>query len=130
MLEIVTIAYKLGQKLSHQEKKINLKMVELHILSTSEYSSWKMRRPSLWKSKLGNSTHLKTLNNVHNTNHNNSSKQFVGWPPLIPLNCEQQKTKSMVNTIARGLEARPYQSTLKYPNYKKDTDINAHVKVF
>jgi hypothetical protein len=54
----------------------------------------------------------------------------VGWPPLIPLNCEQQKTKSMVNTIARGLEARPYQSTLKYPNYKKDTDINAHVKVF
>jgi len=47
MLKIVTIAYKLGQKLSHQEKKINLKMVELHILSTSEYSSWKMRRPSL-----------------------------------------------------------------------------------
>jgi hypothetical protein len=58
------------------------------------------------------------------------ANKFVGWPPLIPLNCEQQKTKSMVNTIARGLEARPYQSTLKYPNYKKDTNINAHVKVF
>jgi len=58
------------------------------------------------------------------------ANRFVGWPLLIPLNCEQQKTKSMVNTIARGLEARPYQTTLKYRNYKKDTDLDAHVRVF
>jgi len=58
------------------------------------------------------------------------ANRFVGWPPLIPLNCEHQKTKSMVNTIERGLKARPYQTTLKYPNYKKDTDLDAHVRVF
>jgi hypothetical protein len=36
----------------------------------------------------------------------------------------------MVNIRARGSVARPYQSTLKYPNYKKDANANAHVKVF
>jgi hypothetical protein len=36
----------------------------------------------------------------------------------------------MVNLGARVLVARLYQSILKYPNYKKDVDLDAHVKVF
>jgi len=34
-----------------------------------------------------------------------------------------------VNTTAWGSMARPYQSILKYPNYKKDVDPIVHVKV-
>lgn len=54
---------------------------------------------------------------------------FVGWPPPIPLNYEQQKTRSMVNIIAWGSMARPHRSVLKYPNYKKDVNPNTRVKV-
>jgi hypothetical protein len=58
------------------------------------------------------------------------ANKFVGWPLPIPFNCEQQKTRSMLNIIARGLMARPYQSTLNYPNYKKGTNPDAHVRMF
>jgi hypothetical protein len=39
----------------------------------------------------------------------NKSKR---WPPLILLNCEWQRT----GLVWKGSMARPYQSTLKYPN--------------
>jgi hypothetical protein len=35
------------------------------------------------------------------------------------MNYERQKMKSMVNPKAGVLVAKPYQSTLKYPDYKK-----------
>jgi hypothetical protein len=35
-----------------------------------------------------------------------------------------------MNIIAWGSVAITYWSTLKYPNYKKDVDPDAHVKVF
>jgi hypothetical protein len=31
----------------------------------------------------------------------------------------------VVNTIVQGSMAKPYQSTLKYPNYKKDVDLDS-----
>jgi hypothetical protein len=58
------------------------------------------------------------------------ANKFVEWPPLIPINCEGQKTILVVNPRAWVLVAKPYRSTLKYPNYKKDVDPYAHVKVF
>jgi hypothetical protein len=54
----------------------------------------------------------------------------MGWPPPIPINFERQKTKSMVNPRTRVIVAKPYQLALKYPNYKKDANLDAHVKVF
>jgi hypothetical protein len=36
----------------------------------------------------------------------------------------------MVNPRVGVLMAKPYWSTLRYPNYKKDVDPYAHVKVF
>jgi hypothetical protein len=44
----------------------------------------------------------------------------MGWPPLIPINCEGQRIGSMVNFGTVVLVAKPYKSALKYPNYKKD----------
>jgi hypothetical protein len=35
-----------------------------------------------------------------------------------------------VNPRARSSVAKPYQSTLKYPNYKKGVDYYVHVRVF
>jgi hypothetical protein len=58
------------------------------------------------------------------------ANKFVGWPLLIPLKCEQQIIRSMVNTTTRGLVAKPYQSTLKYPYYKKNADPDDHVRMF
>ncbi len=40
----------------------------------------------------------------------------MGWPLLIPLNCERQRIRLVVNITMGGLVARPYQSTLKYLN--------------
>ncbi len=54
----------------------------------------------------------------------------LGWPPPIPLNCEQYRIGLVVNIIARGSMARPYQSALKYQNYKKDVYPNVHVRMF
>ncbi len=54
----------------------------------------------------------------------------MGWPPSIPLNCERQRTGSMVNTTIGGLMARPCRSPLKHPNYQKNANPNVHVKVF
>jgi len=56
--------------------------------------------------------------------------KFVGWPLPIPLKCEQHRIGSVVNTVARGSVAKPYRSTLKYPYYKKNTNPNAHVRIF
>jgi hypothetical protein len=47
------------------------------------------------------------------------ANKSMGWPPLIPMTYERQKTKSMVNPKAWILVARPYQLVLKYPDYKK-----------
>lgn len=57
------------------------------------------------------------------------TNKFVEWPPPIPINYEGQKTRLVVNLGVGVLEAKPYQSTLKYSNYKKDVDPYAHVKV-
>jgi hypothetical protein len=54
----------------------------------------------------------------------------MGWPPPIPINFEQQKTRSVVNPRTWLIMAKPYQLVLKYPNYKKDADLDAHVSVF
>jgi len=54
----------------------------------------------------------------------------VGWSPPIPLNFEGQKTRSMENPGAKISKARPYRLVLKYPYYKKDADVDAHVRVF
>jgi hypothetical protein len=35
-----------------------------------------------------------------------------------------------VNIVAGGSVAKPYRSTLKYQNYKKDLDPNVHVRMF
>jgi hypothetical protein len=35
----------------------------------------------------------------------------------------------VVNFGARGSVARPYWSTLKYPNYKNDLNLNVHKNV-
>jgi len=58
------------------------------------------------------------------------TNKFVDWPPPIPINYEGQKTESLVNLGVGVLVAKPYQSTLKYPNYKRDVDPYVHVKVF
>jgi hypothetical protein len=58
------------------------------------------------------------------------ANRSMGWPPPIPLNCVQNIIGLMVNIGIRGSVAKPYQSTLKYPNYKKDANLDAHVKVF
>jgi hypothetical protein len=34
-----------------------------------------------------------------------------------------------VDSRARVLMAKPYQSALKYPNYKKDATVDVHVRV-
>ncbi len=36
------------------------------------------------------------------------ANRYVGWPPPIPLNCQRQRTSSVVNTKARGSVAKPY----------------------
>jgi hypothetical protein len=36
----------------------------------------------------------------------------------------------VANIVARGSVIKPYQSTLKYQNYKKDVDPNVHVIMF
>jgi hypothetical protein len=35
-----------------------------------------------------------------------------------------------MNIVVGGLVAKPYRSTLKYQNYKKDVDPNVHVRMF
>jgi hypothetical protein len=55
---------------------------------------------------------------------------FLGWSPPIPINLEGQKTRSVVNLGTGVPMAKPYQSTLKYQDYEKDPDPNAHVKAF
>ncbi len=54
----------------------------------------------------------------------------MGWPPLIPINCEGQRTRLMVNFKAWVPMVRPYLSTLKYTNYKKEAHPDVHVRVF
>jgi hypothetical protein len=54
----------------------------------------------------------------------------MGWPPAIQINFEQQKTRSVVNPRTWVIMSKPYQLTLKYPNYKKDADLDVHVNVF
>jgi hypothetical protein len=46
------------------------------------------------------------------------------------MNCEGQKTRLALNLGARISITRPYRSTLKYRNYKKNVNPNVHVKVF
>lgn len=58
------------------------------------------------------------------------ANRFLGWSPPIPMNLEGQRTKSVVNLGTGVPMAKPYQSTLKYQDYKKDADPNAHVKAF
>ncbi len=58
------------------------------------------------------------------------TNRFMGWPPPIPLNCEQQKIRLVVDPGTSGLVARPYRPALKYLNYYKDVDQNVHVSVF
>jgi len=36
------------------------------------------------------------------------TNRYVGWPPPIPLNCERQRTRSVVNIKVRGSVAKPY----------------------
>jgi hypothetical protein len=58
------------------------------------------------------------------------ANKCVGWPPLIPLNYERQRSRLVVNIGAWGLVARPYQLVLKYSSYKKYTYLDSHVRVF
>jgi hypothetical protein len=50
----------------------------------------------------------------------------VGWPSPIP------RTKNQIGgeSQSRGLMAKPYRLALKYLDYKKDANPNAHVRVF
>jgi hypothetical protein len=54
----------------------------------------------------------------------------MGWPPLIPMNYKGYKIGLAVNIKAWILVGRPYKSTLKYQDYKKDANKNVHVKLF
>jgi hypothetical protein len=48
----------------------------------------------------------------------------MGWPPSIPINNEGHSTRLVVNHGARILVTRPY------PNYKKNVNLDVHVRVF
>ncbi len=48
----------------------------------------------------------------------------MGWSPSIQINNKRQRIKLVVNHGARILVTRPY------PNYKKNVDLDVHVKVF
>jgi hypothetical protein len=56
--------------------------------------------------------------------------KYTGWPPSIPMNCEGQKIKLVVTFRARVLVVRPYLLTSKYPYYKKEANLDVHVRVF
>lgn len=54
----------------------------------------------------------------------------MGWPPPIPINCEWQRSRLMMNLGARVPMSRTYWLVLKYSNYKKYVDPIVHVRVF
>ncbi len=56
--------------------------------------------------------------------------KYMGWPPSIPINCEGQRIGSVVNPRVGVLVVRTYQLTSKYPYYKKDENLDVHVRVF
>ncbi len=58
------------------------------------------------------------------------TNKYVGWPLSIPLKCEQQITRLVVNIVVGGLVAIPYRLALKYLDYKEDAYLDVHVKVF
>jgi hypothetical protein len=58
------------------------------------------------------------------------TNRYLGLPQSIPINYEGHKIGSMVNPKIGGLEAKPHQSTFKYPYYNKDAYLNSHVRIF
>jgi hypothetical protein len=58
------------------------------------------------------------------------TNKSMGWPPLILINYEGQKIRSVVNLGTWVFMVKPYQSTLKYLDDKKYANPNVHMKVF